>query len=246
MMNLKKIGAVGLSMLLCVSTAACGKDKEPDPADLQTPQYSLGQSAELELPAEDEIHTSDQGVKVILPVIVVAKQNAETATAQPAMAAALTPEEVWAQDSVVTWNAFTLPENAAFDDGSIGTLSISKIGLTVKVYESDDQMEDMEKGAAHFKSTSAWDGNVGLSGHNRTASGYGAYFRDLHKLSPGDALVYKTALGEREYRVTTVKTIGDEDWSYLSRTTDNRLTLITCVNDNAAKRLLVQAVCSNG
>ena len=103
-------------------------------------------------------------------------------------------------------------------------------------------MEDMEKGAAHFKSTSAWDGNVGLSSHNQTPSGRGAFFRDLHLLSVGDTLIYRTALGEREYRVTAIRNISDEDWSLLSRTADNRLTLITCVNDNPSRRLAIQGV----
>jgi len=239
-MNIKRFGTVLVCLLICLSAAGCGEDKEPDPSTLQTPQYSLGQSAEPMPPNEDEVHTADQGVKVIAP-IAIAEENSPL-EALGATATALTPETVWVEDSVVTWNAFTLPEKAAFDDGSVGVLSIPRIGLTVSVYESDDQMADMTKGAAHFKSTSAWDGNVGLSAHNQTTSGYGAYFKDLHTLAAGDTIVYKTSLGEREYRVTTVKTIGDEDWSYLSRTADNRLTLITCVNNyNVAKRLLVQA-----
>lgn len=239
-MSIKRFGAVLLCLLMCLTAAGCGGNKEPDPATLQTPQYSVEEPAEIGPPLEEEIHTADKGTKIITPAAV--EDEKKTDDVVPAAAVVLTPETVWAEDAVVTWNAFTLPEKAAFDDGSIGVLSISKIGLSVKVYESDDQMEDMDKGASHFKSTSAWDGNIALSGHNRTASGYGAYFQDLYKLSAGDTLVYKTALGEREYRVTTVKTIGDEDWSYLSRTPDNRLTLITCVNDNAAKRLLVQCV----
>jgi len=228
-----------LAAAMCLAAAGCGKEKEPDPSALQTPQYSV-EEPDIPEPTEEEIHTADQGVKVIEPAAVATADTPGDIT--PSATVVLTPETVWAEDAVVTWNAFTMPEKAAFDDGSIGVLTISKIGLTVSIYESDDQMEDMDKGAAHFKSTSAWDGNVGLSGHNRTVSGNGAYFRDLHMLYVGDTLTYKTALGEREYRVTAVKTIGDEEWGYLSRTTDNRLSLITCVNDNASKRLLVQAV----
>lgn len=239
-MNIKQIVTVVLCLLLCLSSAGCGKDKQSDPAKLQTPQYSVDEPAEIEISPEEEIHTAEKGIKIINPILIIDESVPNEVL--PAVDTSLTPETAWDDDAIITWNAFTLPEKAAFDDGSIGILSVPQIGLTVKVYESDDQMEDMDKGAAHFKSTSAWDGNVALSGHNRTVSGTGAYFRDLHKLSVGDTLLYKTALGEREYRVTTVKTISDEDWSSLSRTTDNRLTLITCVNDNAAKRLLVQAV----
>lgn len=242
-MSIKKIGAILLSLLLCLSAAGCGKEKEPGPSELQTPQYILGQSDTVGPPSEEDIHTSDQGVKVIERSVALANANTDDHSLVPAVAAAsLTPETIWENDAVVSWNAFTLPEKAAFDDGSIGVLSISKIGLTVKVYESDDAMEDMAKGLAHFKSTSAWDGNVGISGHNSTISGSGAYFRDLHQLGIGDIVNYQTALGERAYKITAIKTIGDEDWSCLSRTALNQLTLITCVNNNAAKRLLVQGI----
>jgi LPXTG-site transpeptidase (sortase) family protein len=254
--NIKRIGIAFMAFVLCVLSAGCEKDKGPTPDQLQTPQYSVSEPAELPPPAGDEIHTSDEGVIMIAPqetstANAAAGTEAGTAPASvpgaarslsPAIAAVpVTPENVWENDSVVTYNAFTLPEKAAFDDGSIGVLSIGKIGLTVNVYETADQMEDMEKGVAHFKSTSAWDGNCALSGHNSTASGYGAYFKDLHLLAVGDSMTYKTALGEREYRVTAVKTISEEDWSGLSRSADNRLTLITCTFTDASKRLMVQA-----
>jgi len=237
-MSIKRFTALCLSVLICFAAAGCGK-KEPDPANLQTPQYSIQDPAMFELPPDEEIHTSDMGVKVIETVTArVTMPDSMT----PAAAAPITPETVWANDTVVSWNAFTMPEMAAFDNGSIGVLSIPKIGLTVRVYESDDAMEDMARGAAHFKSTSSWDGNIGLSSHNRTPDGQAAYFRDLHTLSIGDTLIYRTALGEREYRVTASKTISDEDWSWLSRTADNRLTLITCVDNNLSRRLVVQGV----
>jgi len=152
-----------------------------------------------------------------------------------------TPDTVWESDSVVTWNAFTLPEMVAFEAGNVGVLSIPRIGLDVNVYQTEDQMEAMDHGVAHFKSTSAWDGNIGLSAHNRTASGQGEFFRDLHLLVVGDTLIYQTALGMREYRVTTIHNISDEDWSYLFRTADNRLTLITCIDNHPDRRLMVQA-----
>jgi sortase (surface protein transpeptidase) len=82
------------------------------------------------------------------------KQEADGTASPPTLAfqqlpAAITPATVWENDAVVTYNAFTLPEKAAFDNGSIGVLSIEKIGLAVNVYESSNQMEDMEKGVAH-------------------------------------------------------------------------------------------------
>jgi len=233
-----------LAAAMCLLLAACGGETPAEPDELQTPQYSIAEELDLPEPEASEIHTSQDGVKLIAPDDKgenTEQEAAESASPSAFYMSAVTPELVWENDAVVTYNAFTLPEKAAFDNGSLGVLTISKIGLSVNVYESNDQMEDMNKGAAHFKSTSAWDGNIALSAHNATTTGYGAYFKDLYKLAVGDTITYATALGEREYRITTIKTINDDDWSYLSRTADNRLTLITCVNNNGSKRLLVQA-----
>ncbi len=251
---MKKLVILALITALCLTATGCGGAKEPAPDQLQTPQYSVSPPEDFTPPPEDEIHTASDGVKVIAPSMAPETATAKSDIAEEAESAAssvvayqqipavITPETIWDEDAVVTYNAFTLPEKAAFDDGNIGVLSIEKIGLTVNVYESDDQMEDMSRGLAHFKSTSAWDGNCALSGHNSTASGYGAYFKDLHLLVAGDTVTYRTALGERDYKVTAVKTIGDEDWSGLSRSPDNMLTLITCTFNDASKRLMVRAI----
>ncbi len=139
---------------------------------------------------------------------------------------------------------YTLPEDAVLPDGSMGVLSIPKLELSAPVYETEEggEIESMTKGVAHFAVTSAWEGNIGLASHNVAPAGAVAYFRDIHKLGKGDTLFYKTALGEREYIVSEVKEIADDDWSSLTRTEDNRLTLITCVTGKPDMRLMVQAL----
>ena len=100
----------------------------------------------------------------------------------------------------------------------------------------------MDRGAAHFPVSSAWDGNVALSAHNATADGSPAYFKDLHKLKTGDEVFYTTALGERRYEVAQIIKITDTDWDYiLDRPDENRLTLVTCVSGEPSNRLMVQA-----
>ena len=123
-------------------------------------------------------------------------------------------------------------------DGSIGTLRIPEIDLKVTAYDGDTY-EAMKKGVGHIVSTSAWDGNIGLVGHNR---GSNDYFRKLKNLELGDEITYKTKLGTREYEVTFIGRISETDWSRLQYTDDNRITLITCVEDVPDKRLCVQAV----
>ena len=123
-------------------------------------------------------------------------------------------------------------------DGSIGTLSIPKLGISVKVWEGETNAS-MAKGVGHYSSTSGWQGNIGLCGHNR-----GARYNigTIKNLKPGDIITYTTIYGTRTYAVETVKIISNTDWSYLQATADNRLTLTTCLADHPESRVVVQAV----
>lgn len=133
--------------------------------------------------------------------------------------------------------AFTLPDGLYYADGSLGTLKIPSIGLTVKVYE-DESLESLAKGAGHFKFTSCWDGNVGLAGHNR---GVTNHFGQIHMLNNGDKITYTTKLGTRTYEVFFVGKINETDFSRLERTENNIITLVTCVRDIPSLRWCVQA-----
>lgn len=135
-------------------------------------------------------------------------------------------------------NKFTLPDGLYESDNSIGRLEIPSLKLSVKVYETES-LQSLAKGAGHFKSTSCWDGNVGICGHNR---GVTNHFGKIHTLEKGDTVKYTTKLGTRTYQVVSVTKIEETDFSNLERTSDNRITLITCVNDQPAKRWCVQAV----
>ena len=46
---------------------------------------------------------------------------------------------------------------------------------------------------------------------------------------------------KREMAVQGVDMIAGDDWSYLSRTDDNRITMITCITGKPDLRLMVQA-----
>ncbi len=132
---------------------------------------------------------------------------------------------------------FTLPDGLFYSDGSLGRLKIPTLGLNAKVYE-DESLESLAKGAGHFKSTSCWDGNVGLAGHNR---GVANHFGQIHTLEAGDRIIYTTKLGTRTYEVYYVGKISETDFSRLGRTSENIITLITCVRDERDLRWCVQA-----
>jgi sortase A len=124
-----------------------------------------------------------------------------------------------------------------YEDGSIGTLYVELTGKTIKVYEGEDNT-NLAKGAGHFSSTSAWDGNVALAGHNRGNSAYFSFVKDLRN---GDRLTYTTKYGTRTYEVYNKTQIDERDNLPLSWSADNILTLITCVADIPELRYSVQA-----
>ena len=152
------------------------------------------------------------------------------------------PDDIWTENTYA--GNHTMTEKAQMRNGSIGVLSIPKLQLSVHVYESEkpDNMEAMSKGVAHFASTSAFDGNVGLSAHNVNYDGSDGYFKHLHTLEKGDTVTYKTSLGERDYTVSSISTIAASDWSPLYYTDDHRITMITCISGQPNSRLAVQAV----
>jgi LPXTG-site transpeptidase (sortase) family protein len=177
------------------------------------------------------VHTAEDGIAVVTPP--------PAAEARPAQSVS-DPAEIWQGDTTATHSGFTMP--VAMDGDSIGVLTIPDIDLSVRVYETGDDMADMERGAAHFKSTSAFEGNIGLSAHNVALDGSAGYFLNLHTLTPGAAIQYETALGSREYAVESVTEISEMDWTPLERTEDNRITLITCITGKPELRLCVTGI----
>ena len=144
---------------------------------------------------------------------------------------------ITATPSVSTTTSFTDAGGMTRSDGSIGTLVIPSLGIRYKAYEGTDSAT-MHKGVGHFPSTSAWNGNIGLCGHNRGSRHSIGSIKDL---KVGDTIQYETSSGTRTYSVSYVGTIEWTDWSYLNATRDNRITIITCLADQPTKRVCVQA-----
>lgn len=134
--------------------------------------------------------------------------------------------------------AYTSVEDMKRSDGSIGTVKIPSLDINMKVWEGESN-SSMKKGLGHYSSTSAWNGNVSVCGHNRGAKYTIGSIKNLKK---GDTITYTTLLGTRTYAVETVTTISNDDWSYLQATSDNRITITTCLADHPESRVCVQAV----
>ena len=126
-----------------------------------------------------------------------------------------------------------------FDESILGILTIEKIELRAKVKEGSTQDILLEY-IGHMPETSKYEGNIVLAAHNRGTK-Y-SYFARLNELEKGDKVIYKTKFYERIYIVTQKIVIYDTDWSYLQKTKDNRITMITCIANKPNQRLCVQAV----
>lgn len=125
-----------------------------------------------------------------------------------------------------------------YSGGSLGTLKIPAIDLSVKIYQGTGS-GTLAKGAGHFTDTSIWDGTVALAGHNR---GVNNHFGKIHTLELGDKITLTTKLGIRTYQVTSVSKISETDRSAMTPTGENRIVLYTCVMNQSTYRWCVQAV----
>ena len=122
---------------------------------------------------------------------------------------------------------------------NIWQIEIPKIGLIAPISEGTTQ-EVMLEYVGHFENTNIWNGNIGLAAHNR---GYPInYFSKLKDLEIGDEIIYKTDWGSKKYLVEVITIIEDIDWSYLEESIDNRITLITCVENEPEKRRCIQGI----
>ena len=117
-------------------------------------------------------------------------------------------------------------------------IKIPKISLEAEISEGTSK-EIMDKFVGHFEETTKISGNVGLAAHNR---GYAVnYFANIKQLKENDKIIYQYNGEQKTYSVIENKIIKDTDWSRLENTKDNRITLITCVENEPEYRRCVQA-----
>jgi LPXTG-site transpeptidase (sortase) family protein len=216
MKKLATITAI-LALTLSISVNALATDyyKSTDYADIYAAEYNYGGVNVIDFENRVEL----PGLFMPTPQISVTDYTQE-------------------ENFVVTTRAFTAASSLVREDGSIGTLEIPSLKISIKAYEGTNS-ESMAKGVGHFAETSAWDGNVCLAGHNRGARYTIGAIKDLNV---GDIIKYTTSLGTRTYAVSFVQTISSENWANTFETSDNRVTLFTCLANQPNFRVCVQAV----
>ena len=122
-------------------------------------------------------------------------------------------------------------------------IEIPKINLVAPISEGTD-LQTLEQFVGHFTETKKENGNVGLAAHNR---GYTKnYFENLKELELNDEIYYKCNNIKKKFIIDKKIIIKDTDWSYLQETNEDKITMITCVENNPEYRRCLQATYTKG
>ena len=109
---------------------------------------------------------------------------------------------------------------------AIGKISIPSIGISEFVVEGTDTA-NLRKGPGHYPSTPlpGERGTAAIAGHRTT---YGAPFRRLDDVRPGQTVAVDLPYGRFVYRVERIRIVDDQDLSVLDRVGYDRLVLTAC------------------
>lgn len=118
-------------------------------------------------------------------------------------------------------------------------IEIPSINLIAPIAEGTD-VDTLNTKVGHFEETSIENGNIGLAAHNR---GYEFnYFKNLKNVKKDDRIIYTHENYKNEYIIEKIEIIENTDWSYLEKDLENKITLITCIENEPQYRRCVQAV----
>ena len=214
-------------------------------AEYQIPELPYGVYSNTSIGVMDRAGTPSQmlsfgslGIDAGGIPAAAAEVNGTKSTTYAGQSVIVAPAPATQTVTVYQKTAYTSTSDMVRSDGSIGTLKIPTLGINMKVWEGETD-SSMSKGIAHYSSTTGWDGNIGLCGHNRGTKYAIGSIKDLRT---GDTITYTTVYGTRTYTVSYVDTISSTDWSRLQATADNRITITTCLADQPSKRVVVQAI----
>jgi len=123
---------------------------------------------------------------------------------------------------------------------AIARIEIPAIGVDEYVVEGTD-LDSLRKGPGHYPETPlpGEGGTAAIAGHRTT---YGAPFRHIDELDPGDRIIIDMPDGRFIYRVEESKIVDDQDLSVLEPVGYRRLMLSACHPlYSAAQRIIVYA-----
>jgi len=123
---------------------------------------------------------------------------------------------------------------------AMGRIQIPRIGLST-VFVQGTNTGDLSKGPGHYPATPlpGEHGTVAIAGHRTT---YGAPFRHVDDLRPGDRVDLRMPYGLFTYRVERTKIVPPTELSVVDRVDHDRLVLSACHPlYSAAQRIIVFA-----
>jgi sortase A len=123
---------------------------------------------------------------------------------------------------------------------AMGRIQIPEIGLST-VFVEGTNTGDLSKGPGHYPATPlpGEHGTVAIAGHRTT---YGAPFRHIDDVHPGDRIDLRMPYGHFTYRVERTKIVPPTELSVTDRVDHDRLVLSACHPlYSAAKRIIVFA-----
>ena len=123
------------------------------------------------------------------------------------------------------------------DKNIIGYITIEELGIIKAPIADGTDNKTIGKYVGHFENSSYLEGNVCLCSHNRGSEA--AFFENLKNIKKGMKIEYTTKYETKTYITDEIKEIEETDFSVLEPTKDNRITLITCIANQRAKRLCV-------
>jgi sortase A len=106
---------------------------------------------------------------------------------------------------------------------AIGRIEIPRIGISVMVFEGDDQ-RTLRRGAGHIPGTAlpGEEGNVAIAAHRDT------FFRPLRNIRKNDFILLSSVESTSLYRVESTEVVEPSHTEVLDNTGKPTLTLITC------------------
>lgn len=128
---------------------------------------------------------------------------------------------------------------------AIAKIEVPAAGISDYVVEGTDA-GSLRKGPGHYPETPmpGERGTTAIAGHRTT---YGAPFRDLDDLSPGDRILVETSYGRFAYTVERTQIVDDSARWVLRRVAHDRLVLTACHPlYSAAQRIVVFARAMGG
>lgn len=201
--------------------------------------YSLGQMEDQTAVAEPAV-PSDAAVQELAPAPAIEEDPSALASflaSAPGASSAATPRASSIGDDV-PWEGLSFWPLGVFPPSRIILPSISVDSKVVDqgiVFEEGEwQWERPKNAVGHLKGTGdpGQAGNMVLSGHiSSPRLGEGDVFKRLPDIKVGDVVIVYTQARAFTYQVTSKKVVLPTEISVLKPTTDETVTLITCVPD---------------